>query len=290
MPKRKSDDGVPDRPSKRVCHTQQIFSTQAFQPKGFKWNADTYSCAYDSVFSVLLGIHHEHRQLWHNRITHQNIYLHEFSWILADVLLNAKPLEDVHDAVRRMLHQADPDTFPVTGHDGTDLYAVCREIFAHEGNIISEHTQCHRCNYIIHTEMTRMHLFTCTPDLWQNAFKSNGPHANCTLIQWLKVLLYQKYEGRCTTCRAKLVCKMDIVSAPNFLVFNVYKGQVKLQKKIAIVTVEGQTKEYRLCGLVYFGGFHFTCRIIASNGKIWYHDGQETEGSCILEDKVLGLN
>jgi len=30
---------------------------------------------------------------------------------------------------------------------------------------------------------------------------------------------------------------------------------------------------YQLCGLIYFGGGHFTSRIIRADGQIWFHDG-----------------
>ncbi|KZT05070.1 uncharacterized protein LAESUDRAFT_656750, partial [Laetiporus sulphureus 93-53] len=40
---------------------------------------------------------------------------------------------------------------------------------------------------------------------------------------------------------------------------------------------------YSLAGIVYAGGFHFTCQFIASDGSVWYHDGRQTGRSCHLE-------
>ncbi|KAH9910244.1 uncharacterized protein B0H18DRAFT_827734, partial [Fomitopsis serialis] len=40
---------------------------------------------------------------------------------------------------------------------------------------------------------------------------------------------------------------------------------------------------YRLCGVIYFGGFHFTARIISTNGHIWFNDGKETGQNCTDE-------
>ncbi|KAL6297822.1 hypothetical protein BKA93DRAFT_712740, partial [Sparassis latifolia] len=33
---------------------------------------------------------------------------------------------------------------------------------------------------------------------------------------------------------------------------------------------------YRLCGMIYFGGFHFTSRIVTADKQVWYNDGIST--------------
>ena len=39
----------------------------------------------------------------------------------------------------------------------------------------------------------------------------------------------------------------------------------------------------RLSGLIYFGGRHYTCRYIADDGKVWFHDGATTGRVCITD-------
>ena len=40
-----------------------------------------------------------------------------------------------------------------------------------------------------------------------------------------------------------------------------------------------------LRGLVYHGGYHFTCRIVDQSGNIWYHDGMSTGRTSTKEGK-----
>ena len=42
----------------------------------------------------------------------------------------------------------------------------------------------------------------------------------------------------------------------------------------------------KLKGLIYFGGFHFTCHIISNDGVIWFHDGMVTESTTVLDGKL----
>jgi hypothetical protein len=41
-----------------------------------------------------------------------------------------------------------------------------------------------------------------------------------------------------------------------------------------------------LRGIVYFGDFHFTSRIISSTGDIWFNDGISTGRSCEEDDHL----
>ncbi|KAH9913657.1 uncharacterized protein B0H18DRAFT_856842, partial [Fomitopsis serialis] len=42
---------------------------------------------------------------------------------------------------------------------------------------------------------------------------------------------------------------------------------------------------YRLSGIIYFGGFHFTCRIITADSHIWHNDSREMGSKCKSEGK-----
>ena len=42
-----------------------------------------------------------------------------------------------------------------------------------------------------------------------------------------------------------------------------------------MINLNEDTEAYRLCGIIYFGDFHFTSRIIEADGKTWYNDGVE---------------
>ena len=43
---------------------------------------------------------------------------------------------------------------------------------------------------------------------------------------------------------------------------------------------EGETVVLDVRGLIYHGDFHFTSRIIGTDGIVWYHDGMTTRSGC----------
>ena len=53
------------------------------------------------------------------------------------------------------------------------------------------------------------------------------------------------------------------------------------------VKIQGlvQATTLHLKGLVYHGGYHFTCRIMDESGNIWFHDGITTRRSLTKEGK-----
>ena len=55
---------------------------------------------------------------------------------------------------------------------------------------------------------------------------------------------------------------------------------VKIQGLVWVTTLH-------LKGLVYHGGYHFTCQIIDESGNIWFHDGI-TNGIISLEEGKFG--
>ena len=46
-----------------------------------------------------------------------------------------------------------------------------------------------------------------------------------------------------------------------------------------------QATTLHLEGLVYHGGYHFTCQIIDESGNIWFHDGITTGRTLTKEGK-----
>ncbi|EPS92925.1 hypothetical protein FOMPIDRAFT_1137118 [Fomitopsis schrenkii] len=70
------------------------------------------------------------------------------------------------------------------------------------------------------------------------------------------------------------------------MAFNVYQADnTKLGKNITVPTSQGQV-DYQLVGVIYYGGHHFTCRIITPDGHIWMNDGRTMGGKCEYDGKV----
>jgi hypothetical protein len=63
------------------------------------------------------------------------------------------------------------------------------------------------------------------------------------------------------------------------LVFQINSTNVKVNKQIKFVQA-GENVVLDIRGLIYYGGFHFTSRIITCNGDVWYHDGMTMRNTC----------
>ncbi|KAI0346344.1 hypothetical protein BDW22DRAFT_1324131 [Trametopsis cervina] len=48
--------------------------------------------------------------------------------------------------------------------------------------------------------------------------------------------------------------------------------------------------EYKLQGMIYFGSFHFTARIVDEKGDVWYHDGVQTGRDCNFEGNMNDID
>ncbi|TFK31820.1 hypothetical protein BDQ12DRAFT_618180, partial [Crucibulum laeve] len=55
-----------------------ILSRQALNPKGFIWDHEDYSCAYDSILTILLNIWTRNTPRWTEVLSRQSIYLNIF--------------------------------------------------------------------------------------------------------------------------------------------------------------------------------------------------------------------
>jgi hypothetical protein len=76
------------------------------------------------------------------------------------------------------------------------------------------------------------------------------------------------------------------------LIFEINSRNIKLSKTLKFEQ-EGETVILDVRGLIYHGDFHFTSRIIGTDGIVWYHDGMTTGSSCENEgdfDKLSSKN
>ncbi|KAJ7751152.1 hypothetical protein B0H16DRAFT_1265982, partial [Mycena metata] len=49
------------------------------------------------------------------------------------------------------------------------------------------------------------------------------------------------------------------------------------------LNLNGTTHVLLLRGIIYYGSFHFTPRIIGTDGRVWFHDGMTTRQVCTDE-------
>jgi hypothetical protein len=52
----------------------------------------------------------------------------------------------------------------------------------------------------------------------------------------------------------------------------------------------GKKIKYHLKGVIYHGGYHFTARVVTSQGDVWYYDGMTTAKECRFEGRLSDLH
>ena len=101
---------------------------------------------------------------------------------------------------------------------------------------------------------------------------------------WLTSLEHETHEN-CPHCFAGLRQPIAFKTVPNLLIFEINSNNVKISKTIKFVQ-DNETIILNIRGLIYYGEFHFSSRIIGSEGDVWYHDGIATGSTCENEGHI----
>lgn len=108
----------------------------------FKWDNANYSCAYDSVLTILLSVYTECKQQWQTMVPEQNALLSKltghFNGNSDDIISYTTT---IRQSVRDILHAQDPITYP-HGPVGTDIYALVRELLKASEDTQSQYYSC----------------------------------------------------------------------------------------------------------------------------------------------------
>lgn len=80
---------------------------------GFKWDNANYSCAYDSLLTILLSVYTECKQQWQTMVPEQNALLSKLTGHFngnSDDIVGYTTT--IRQSVRDILHAQDPVTYP----------------------------------------------------------------------------------------------------------------------------------------------------------------------------------
>lgn len=92
----------------------------------------------------------------------------------------------------------------------------------------------------------------------------------------------ESVRDRCTACEGEMNKITRFRLPPWMLAFSFNYESLRISKQVKLD--DGLSNmTYTLKGVVYFGEFHFTARMVLENGSVWYHDGMETGKGCEYE-------
>ncbi|KAK7059908.1 hypothetical protein R3P38DRAFT_2759269 [Favolaschia claudopus] len=281
------DAHEPNTKKKRAQHesgseNQDDGSTTRQEPRGLKWDPEDYSCAYDSVFTVLFAVWKQNGPKWSQRFSTVSGLMKELASGFERVANGTESLEGVRDSIRRKLTAMDRNKFP-SGRVFTYLGDLTSQLVGQKLWGV-EQTKCLRCGRSARELSSFSDLRIITNEL-------NSVHRNSRygVADWLNADKIRDAPYKCMSCGAGLVILNTATSAPPLMTFELSNPGIVISSKIQLL-VEGQTVTYSLRGVIYSGKKHFTCRIVSSDGSIWFNDGIETGRQSLFEGVMSAVS
>ena len=265
---KRKNENESDRPKKR----QKVTTCEDNTPPGTQWDENDYSCAYDALFTILFNIWAANPKKWKKIFQDSNEYLSMLHNGFQQYLRGVSTLETARDNVRALLHENDPVLFP-SGHTGCSVAALTTQMFYPVYKVPQLHLQCSHCNHTIMINSNR------TGRLMHVAHSATG-----TISQILEKHMCHQSQQVCDTCNAPLSTTIRFSETHKIYAVDVTDRNVTVSKTVQIKGSLRATKLH-LKGLVYHGGYHFTCRIIDDSDNIWFHDGISTGRTSINDGK-----
>src|ERR1700692_1849096 len=105
-------------------------SDDSSSPSGLIWDSNNYSCAYDSLFTVLYEIWSNDTKVWARRFKEINQHhLKSLSVCFKKYMNGQATFETARDTIRHELHSQSPAQFPY-GTRGTSVSTLASAILA----------------------------------------------------------------------------------------------------------------------------------------------------------------
>ena len=209
---------------------------------------------------------------WKKIFNDSNQYLSTLHDGFQKYLRGVSTLEIARDDVQTLLNHNDPVLFP-SGQNGCSFSALATQMFYPIFKVPQLHVKCSHCNNTIIINSNRVGR------LIHVAHNATG-----TISQILENHMRHQSQQVCKNCDAPLETSIPFSDTHKIYAVDVTDRNVTLSRTVKI---QGSTcaTTLHLRGLVYYGGFHFTCRIVDESGNIWFHDGMTTERTTIKEGR-----
>lgn len=278
---------VPDRKRQHLID-QSISADDTDEPVGFIWDSENWSCAYDSLFTILCDIWTQNHIVWSARFNN----LSQHSKLLADCLeqvaVGEYSMEEARDKVRSTIHQSNTSLFPY-GQRGAPISELCNLVLGPETHSMQQQ-YCKTCGYVDPNQIPSLPN-TTTVGIGQSLL--NKYPDGISVLDWFRHFMKRKTRHTCPKCFEQSVVShmyigSEVNTVPNILVLDVQDATVHINTNIKI-TVNNKTTNLRLRGIIYHGGFHFTSRIITPRGNMWYNDGASNCGKSFREGSIYQL-
>ena len=285
-----SDSRISEKNLKKIkLHLSSSRNWNTQSPLGLTWDETDYSCAYDSLFTVL---HH----IWNEgQAKHRAYFENGTQWIqmlnsnFTSLLNQNCTFESIRDFIRSKLNHEKPSQY-CYGKNYTDIDGLVRE-FTFEHSHMASHLHCRNCKITIEGRCSYLSDYTAVG--WSSSERAIlHDAASIQIYLDYKVIKKDEVTNRiCLECRN--VVKKDfplyktqyITELPTVLIFALAPW-IDINQNLRF-HVSNSIKEYILKGIIYSNGNHFTARLVDESLTVWYHDGQTTRSLCQREDFLM---
>jgi hypothetical protein len=175
-------------------------------PLGLKWDANNWSCAYDSLFVILYNIWKLKPDTWTRRFNAiQNEYLSDLIVGFDKVSKKEKSFELVRDEIKAKLNTFDAALFP-TGRHGASVASLAIEMFKTDKILASSQLICSSCDYYDNAEIYNRRGYVLQPQVDQTGSTN----------KWI-LDLHERTSSVCPECSEKMEQPVSYYKAPRIL-------------------------------------------------------------------------
>jgi hypothetical protein len=242
-------------------------SIQIANPVGLRWSNN--SCAYDAVFSILYSLWRDEPDHWSSVLCNINpTFFPSICSGFQDYHEGISTLESVRDDFRHAVHDSNIDHLSWGIY--TSVNRVMLTLFTTPKEIFSSQLACDN-NHVVRRQMYSRN---------ESYMLHAGTNTYTSISNWIQGIT-EPSERQCGICNRHLTRRFHFPTCPKVLLFDISKNEMNIDSQIHI-TGDHQSVTLYLRGIIYYGNFHFTSRIIVNN-QVWFHDGVTTGMEMIYE-------
>ncbi|EIW61752.1 uncharacterized protein TRAVEDRAFT_117359 [Trametes versicolor FP-101664 SS1] len=245
--------------------------TKELQPRrGFIWDSANYSCAYDSLLTILWNVRLDYSSAFVDTTKGLSPAMDELHRCFEMVDAGSDSMEGGRNCFRDFLYSMDSTRFPRRGAALTAVADVIEQLVRSSTGYGYRVRTCASCARV---------------DIGRGG--AGGQPVEPVLLSKLVVdALMGGAAQPCRRCGFPANSKLVLEVIPPLLCAEVYTvgglPNHSVERSLRL-EVNGRVRVWCLRGLIYWGADHFTSRFIDGEGRVWFHDGISTGSQCVLE-------
>ena len=275
-----------ERISKQIKLTT---SPEFMKPLGLKWS--NMSCAYDAILLSLHTIWKENSVKWSEVFVKEYKDLFHFPSPFNNIIRKTTTLEHIRWKWRDRLTKRYPQLFATTERM-TCIYILQEIIFEMNNIYCSKLTKCTNCHRELHSENISNTWYGTNIYPWRVYYEYIEQNKEQMSIQGF-INFTMKYPNTNikSCCQNKIETITTIYKTPYILALLIPNENIKLNmtklhyNKSLVVNKDDNNIDTRvlyLKAIIYAGDKHFVIQLFDRDNNIWYHDGEQNKGQCIL--------